>query len=262
MRVFLALVLLCGCATQPSTVIEQASSAPEPAAGWRTRVEAAKALTDTGARNDAMLALIREALDPHEVRMSGTSNATNVDPDDNQPVPLLNFDPRLQEKQSGKPRSGGPTRSLKNNSGYYFSDQGKGYVVLGPASLDRRDPVFTQLAAEHELFHAMNHVGDGRPPDDRELETWSTMFVVFFPRMHQYRQPWAPMLGYYDDATEPERAATTERLLSFYQRADPTIRSAFEEWLSRHREKRRPSQMVSDLSTALGWPPATALYKQ
>jgi hypothetical protein len=253
MRVLLVLVLLCSCATQPPPVIVT----PQPRLDWRTRVEAAKALTDVTARNDAMLALMREALDPHEVQMSGTSNATNVDPDDNQPAPILNFDPLLNEKQSAAPRSGGPTRSLKNNFGYYFSYQGKGYVVLGPASLDRRDPVFTQLAAEHELYHAMNHVGDGRPLNDRELETWSKMFVVFFPRVHQYRQQWAPMLNYYDDASEPERAAAMERLVSLYQRSDSAIRNAFEEWLIRRREDRASSQMVSHLSAALGWQSTT-----
>lgn len=222
---------------------------------WGDRVTAAKAIPEESQRNQAMLKLIREALAPHEVQLSGASNPTNVDPADNLPAPVINFDPKLNDKQSAVPRSGGATRSLKNNSGYYFSKEGKGYVVIGPAALDRRDAVFTQLAAEHELYHAMNHVGDSRPLNDRELETWSKMFVAFFPRMHQHRQQWAPMLSYYNDAGDQERAAAMERLVSFYQSADATIRAAFEDWLTRRRADHATARFVADLSIAIGWEP-------
>jgi hypothetical protein len=227
--------------------------APMLAAGeWQTRVAEAKAIEDPARKNEAILALIQEALAPHEVRFSGTSDAEHVSPQDNQPAPIINFDPRLQQKRSGRRSDGGATRSLQNNFGYYFSYRKKGYVVLGPAALDRRSPVLTRLSAEHELFHAVNHVGDPRSLADRELETWSEMFIAFFHQVHQFKQRWAPMLGYYEEATAGERTRAVERLIAYYesQPADP-VRKAFDEWLERRKQSHASSLMVADLENAV-----------
>lgn len=220
---------------------------------WRTKVTEAKALDDPAKRNEAMLALLNEALWPREVRLSGTSDAEHVHPDDNQPAPIVNFDPRLNQKQSARPRSGGSTRSLENNAGYYFSVSGVGYVVLGPAALDPRSPAFTVLITEHELFHAQNHVGDPRPLIDRELETWSTMFVRYFDVIHPFKQRWAPMVRYYDDADPGEQAAAVARLVDYYHApgTTPEERKAFDEWLERRKKQENPPMMAAAIEAAL-----------
>ncbi|HXG59189.1 MAG TPA: hypothetical protein VNL91_09220 [Thermoanaerobaculia bacterium] len=225
---------------------------------WGSRVSAAKAIADAGERTDAMLQLVREALAPHEVRLSGTKHPDHVHPEDNEAAPVINFDPRLQEKRSAPSRSGGATRSLRNNFGYYFSRDGRGYVVLGPAALDSRSPIFTVLAAEHELFHALHHVGDPRPLEDRELEAWSEMFVRYFHQVHPFRQRWAPMLAYYEEAAKEERKKAIERLAAYYrdppsssEEADSGLREAFRNWFEQRKTSDGSSMLVRDLEAAL-----------
>jgi hypothetical protein len=227
---------------------------------WRKRVTEAKSLEDETRRRDAMLALLREALHPLEVTHSGLNYEDRVHPDDNVPAPTVNFDARLNQKTSARPRSGAPTRSLENNFGYYFSMGGVGYVVIGPAALDPRSPMLTRLAAEHELFHAMHHVGDPRPIDDRELETWSQMFVTFFHDVYQFRQRWGPMFAYYGKASDGERRAAIDRLVAYYrdpaapsdgERTAVDVRMAFEEWLERRQTEKGTKTLINDLEGAL-----------
>ncbi|HET7712679.1 MAG TPA: hypothetical protein VFL80_12175 [Thermoanaerobaculia bacterium] len=218
---------------------------------WRTKVTDAKSIEDPRARRDALLAVLREALPGHRVELSGEMHCDHVHPADNKPAPIVNFDVRLNEKQSAQPRGGGSTRSLQNNFGYYFSVQGVPYVVVGPAALDPRSPILTRLAMEHEMFHAEHHPGDRRSLADRELETWSVMFVRFFPDVHQFKQQWRPMFNYYEEATEPERAAAIKRLAGFYRTSDPTVGAAFDEWLSRRRLDSAASRLLSDLEKEL-----------
>lgn len=238
---------------------------------WRTRLTAAKSHEGEAQRRDALLVLMREALSKYDVRLSGSKHADEVHPEDNQPAPIINFDVRLNLKTSARGRSGAAPRSLQGNFGYYFSTGGNGYVVLGPAALDPRSPVFTRLAAEHEMFHAEHHVGDRRSLDERELETWTTMFVRYFHEVHQFRQQWAPMLAYYERATAGERQRAIERLATYY-RSPPagfedeagasTLRAAFRQWLARRQKGAAASQFVRDLERALGGPPAPVQRRQ
>lgn len=226
--------------------------ADEPS--WRDRVTAAKALTDPAEKAKAMLVLVKEALWPQEVRMTGAKGVEHVEREDNEPAPIVNFDPRLNQKRSARPRNGGATRSLENNAGYYFSADGVGYIVIGPAGLDPRSAAFTRLITDHEMFHAENHVGDPRPMNDRELETWSTMFVRHFDEIHPYKQRWAPMLHYYDNADEGEQKAAVARLVAYYRAPGTTEeeRKAFDDWLERRKkDEKSPSKMPEDIEAAL-----------
>ncbi|HXI14617.1 MAG TPA: hypothetical protein VNM92_18520 [Thermoanaerobaculia bacterium] len=272
---FAAPVLLTFCT---SSLVRQDAPAPVPdvvtqekpvpaatSPDWRTKVTAAKALDDQTQKREAMLALVREALSSREVQLSGDLHPDQVHPDDNKPAPLINFDSRLNQKSSAQSRAGTSTRSLQNNFGYYFSFRSTGYVVLGPAALDPRSPLLTRLAAEHEMFHAMNHVGDPRSNPDRELETWSQMFVRFFHDVYQFRQHWRPMLSYYDEASAVEQKAAIDRLSAYYRDpssatvqgdAVPKVRAAFEEWLVARRKDMSSSRLVNDLENAIAGTPA------
>lgn len=254
------LLAFCAPAVEPH---RPSASPPALRTGWRERVAEARALEDLTQKKEAMLLLVREALNPREVKLSGELHPEQVHPVDNLPAPVVNFDLRLNQKSSAQPRSGAATRSLENNFGYYFSHQGVGYVVLGPAALDPRSPLLTRMAAEHELFHAEHHVGDPRPSPDRELEAWTSIFVRFFHDVHQFRQQWRPMLNYYDDASEVEKTAAVQRLISFYRNA-PTpaggtaaeVRAAFEQWLARSKGAMPSAQFVIDLERAMAGLPA------
>ena len=230
---------------------------------WRNKLDTAKALPSESERRDAFLALLREALTGRQVELSGTSVADHVDPVDNRPAPIVNFDMHLQEKKSFQANPAVSARSLATNFGYYFTAKRIPYVVIGPAALDPRGPVFTRMAAEHELYHAEHHVGDPRPLEDRELETWTAMFVNYFADVHTFRQRWAPMVAYYDDASPVERKIALDKLLAY--RASPpasqmsqsdsaAVRAAFDEWLGRRRTDPRTAQsrLVADLEKAIG----------
>lgn len=261
-RIAVLTALLVACTAAATRAQESA----DPALfAWRQKVTAAKALDDETVKRDTLLALVREALRTREVRLSGNAHNDQVHPDDNQPAPVVNFDARLNQKSSVKFRPSTVTRPLQNNFGYYFTSDGAGYVVIGPAALDPRSPVFTRMAAEHELFHANTHVGDPRPLEDRELETWTQMFVTFFHEVHRFNQRWAPMLAYYDEADPGERKAAIDRLAAYY-RAPPSaagddaarleIRTAFEEWLARRKKDSSASgaRLITDVEKAIAQP--------
>ena len=221
-------------------------------ADWRTTVTAAKAITTPEERNAALLALIRQALPGRVVELAGTKDVNQIDIEDFKPAPTVNFDPLLNQKTSAERKAGGPTRSLKNNFGYYFSANGVPYVVIGPAALDARSPVFTELAAEHELFHAENHVGDARTLADRELETWTTMFTRYFDRVHRFRQQWAPMLGYYEDASPEERKSAIERLAAYRHAAHADDARAMNDWMVLRKSSAPSSALIRDLEAVIG----------
>ena len=255
----LALPTLSFCAplTTDRPIPGTPTAAREPVKpDWRARVTAARALDDPSLKKEAMLLLVREALSPHRVELSGEIHPDQVHPSDNKPAPIFNFDLRLNQKTSAQARSGVTPRSLQNNFGYYFSYQGVGYVVLGPAALDPRGPVLTRLAAEHEMFHAGHHVGDPRGGADRELETWTTMFVRFFDEVHQFKQQWRPMLNYYDDATPKEQVAAVQRLIQYRSAAPAPARAAFDEWMVSRKTDTPSSRFLQDLEQAIAEIPA------
>jgi hypothetical protein len=244
---------------------QSAAQAPE-LLEWRKKVTNAKALEDEAQKREALAGLVREALMSREVRLSGTKSTDQVDPEDNQPAPIVNFDLHLNRKTSYQFRPGSATRSLQSNFGYYFTVHGTPYVVLGPAALDPRSPVFTRMAAEHELFHAQHHVGDPRPIEDRELQTWTEMFVRYFHDIHQFKQRWGPLVAYYEDADPGERRTALDRLAAYYRvpsasadEAERTkLRAAFEEWLGRRKKDAETSsaKLVQDLEKAIFQPTA------
>lgn len=252
-----AAALLGACTASAPAIPAPVATAPTPA-DWRARVTAAKASADSAQRSAALLALIREALPGRTVELSGTKDPDQIDRADYQPAPIVNFDPLLNQKTSAERKSGGPTRSLKNNFGYYFSADGVPYVVIGPAAVDARSPLFTELAAEHELFHAENHVGDSRPLADRELETWTTMFTRYFDDVHRFRQQWAPMLSYYETASPEERKAAIERLSAYHRTASADLSAAMNEWMARRKSESQRSALIRDLEQVIGAAPAVA----
>ncbi len=245
-------------AGQPPASTTSAAAVSE----WRDKLTAAKALTDESQRRDALLALMREALKDRDVQLSGTKSPGQVHPDDNRPVPVVNFDINLQNKAAYHANPEAATRSLATNFGYYFTVKGVAYVVLGPAALDPRGPVFTQLSAGHELYHAEHHVGDPRPLEDRELETWTAMFVKYFHDIHPFRQRWAPMVSYYEKANPVEQKIALDKLVA-YSRAPPSstetksdsaaVSAAFQDWLARRNKdvETTSSKLVRDLEAAI-----------
>jgi hypothetical protein len=217
-------------------------------AAWKKMVTEAKKTGDAG----AMLALAREALSPMEVRASGATHSDQVHPEDNQPAPVINFDAGLNAKTTYATNG----VFLETSPAYYFLARGTPYVVLGPNALNPRSPIFTRMTAEHELFHAKRHGGDPRPLVDRELETWTHVFVTYFHDVHPFKQRWVPLVAYYEDADAGEREAALEKLVAYY-RTPPAdadaVRAAFDEWLGRRRkdDKTMSSRLVADLERAL-----------
>ncbi|MBA2304129.1 MAG: hypothetical protein H0W08_16050 [Acidobacteria bacterium] len=246
-----ALISLTGA---PSAFQEKPAAAPSE---WEKKVIEAKAITDETKKGEAMVALVREALGSKEVRLSGTAHADQVHPEDNQPAPAVNFDPRMNLKNSYATQA----RRLETSPAYYFLGKGTPYVVLGPRALDPRGPAFTRMQAEHELFHAKTHVGDPRPVADRELETWTHVFVTSFHEVHPFKQKWAPLVTNYEEADPGERKAALDKLVAYYRTPTPAvddagraiIRTAFDEWLSRRKKDAdsSSSMLVHDLEKAL-----------
>lgn len=231
------ITVFAACALIASSAISQDDTA------WQKKVTEAQT-------SEAMLALVREALPTNEVQASGTKHADQVNPEDNQPAPIVNFDVRLNEKTTFATNG---TR-LETSPAYYFVSQGKPYVVLGPRALNPRSPLFTRLTAAHELFHAKHHVGDPRPIVDRELETWTHVFVTYFHEVHPFKQRWAPLVGFYEDADPGERKATLDKIMSWYATPEgASVRVAFDDWLGRRRkdEKTAASRLVADLDKAI-----------
>ena len=136
---------------------------------------------------------------------------------------------------------------------------GRGYIVLGPRSLDPRSPVFTRMLAEHDSLHARRHVADPRPLPDRELEAWTHVFVTYFHEVHPFKQRWAPLVSNYENADPGERQAALNHLVRYYrsppgdERAQDATRTAFDEWLGRRQKDAATtgSKLVADLTREL-----------
>ncbi|HET7712678.1 MAG TPA: hypothetical protein VFL80_12170 [Thermoanaerobaculia bacterium] len=223
-------------------------------APWTKRVTETLALPDRPEKHEAMLALLREALPGITVRLSGSTHGEQVHPADNQPAPVVNFDPYLNEKST---YSANPRR-LETSPAYYFVAQGKPYVVVGPNALNPKSPVFTRLHAGHELFHAKHHLGDPRPLPDRELETWTHMVVTYFRDLIPFKQKWLPLISFYGQSDESEQKAAVKKLVAFYRGADRDVQIEFDQWLARRRKDSATStsKLVADLGKPLAEKPA------
>ena len=272
-----AIVLAAGCAGSGSTagagVSPAASNAAaadttgancaadypseEVRAAWRSRVEAAQAMTDTAAQRDSMIRLVQEALGPSiEVRGAGNSVPSQTSPADYAPAPVVNFDIHLGAKRSSA-------------TSYYFTSGDTSYVVLGPESLNPAGQNRTQNMAHHELFHALNHFSDSRPVLDREVEVWTDIFVKTFHDAYPYKMLWTPLVTSYEGATPAEQQVALHRLVQYYRkgpqgaisvRCAAEVRFEYEEWLRRRmRDSTTASRkLIKDLQVAFDLKPLPA----
>jgi hypothetical protein len=199
-----------------------------------------------------MLALVREALTSSglEVRPVGTTSLITIEPEDYQPVPIINFDMNLGEKRRNE------------GTAFFFDYEGEPYVILGPGSLHTRGPVTTRAAVEHELFHARFHLGDPRPLADRELEVWTHVFTTMFHEMYPHKMLWSPLVSFYEDASRVEQQLSLDKLVDYFNnppdppvapQCAPETRSEFMAWLERriNDEDTSSSQLIHDLQEKL-----------
>jgi hypothetical protein len=250
-------------------------------ADWRTDVAAARRANDA----PAMAALVNLALAPLKMKstLAATSPGGAVTPADYRPLPDLNFDLHLNSKTSKPLGAGAATRSLSPNYGYSFTDGGKTYVVLGPKVLNEDSPIFTRMYAEHEMYHAAHHFGGaaaspaapapapGPAPapapaakaSDQELEAWTHDFLSYFHQLRSFRPAWAPLIGYYETASEAAQKSALALLIAYHKAppsppiaaADlPDVQQAFEAWIRRRLgdPATAAKKLVKDLSSALG----------
>jgi hypothetical protein len=206
---------------------------------WGTGVKAAEKLSGDS-RRDAMVALVRRALcgTGLRLRVAGNSHSAKVHPDDYDQAPVVNFDINLPRKEAWTSK-----RLLDQNVGYYFARDSKAFAILGPKAVDDKSPAFTRMYAEHELFHTEHHLPGGTGAeasyDDQELEAWTNDFRNYFHQTHRIGTQWSPLIGYYEQATPPARAAALTQLVAYYNNPPvpaeqkPAIQRAFGRWLQR-----------------------------
>jgi thiol-disulfide isomerase/thioredoxin len=259
-----------GAASQPpaaatSTTVDALTNPSCPAgfpstagiATWKARVEAAQKTMDLNARRDSMIVLVREALGPDVVVLPARNSVPNQPhPSDYSPYPVVNFDLRLGEKRDA-------------STSYYFNAGGQTYVVVGPGSLTPAGPARLLQNANHEIYHAVHHVGDPRPVLDREVEVWTHLFTTQFHSTYPYKMVWAPLLSSYQGASPAERRIALHALVNYYN--SPPVdagcvadfRTAFTDWWGRRAKdtKNLNQQLVRDLQASLNLtvpPPAPA----
>jgi len=253
------------------------SAAPMGApADWSKDVTDAKSKKDA----DAMAALIETAIasTKRKVVAAKTSSGGTIDPKDYKPLPTINFDINLNTKDSKPLTTGGTTRSLGPNYGYWFSDGSNLYIVLGPKALDPDSPTFTMMYLEHELYHIGHHAPKAptsapsktpatgptskpavRTTDEEELETWTQDFINYFHQLRSFRPGWIPLIDYYEKSSATEQAAALARLTAYYKTppvgaADvDSVKKSFEAWVRRRLKDSATASMklIVDLSKAL-----------
>jgi hypothetical protein len=210
----------CSCSKEAAPPVKSPATATPTVqlsgnpAHWAQDVDLAKQAGDEA----AMLTLVRQALGANiQVRLAGKANRTTVDAQDYAPAPTLNFDPLLNRKNPA-----GSSANLAIDNGYSFNHRGTSYAVLGPNAVDRRDPLFTKMYAEHELFHVTHHMQDAEPHDaNHEVEAWTDNFVNYFHQFMHLQLPdrpvWKPLADYYERADAQHRQAAIARLRSYFQ---------------------------------------------
>ncbi|HEU4747632.1 MAG TPA: redoxin family protein [Gemmatimonadaceae bacterium] len=216
-------------------------------ASWKSRVEAAQKTMDLDARRDSMIVLVREVLGPGVVVLPARNSVPNQPhPADYSPFPVVNFDLRLGDKRDA-------------STSYHFNSGGQTYVVVGPGSLTPAGPSRLLQNANHEMYHAVHHVGDPRPVLDREVEVWTHLFTTQFHTQYPYKMVWAPLLSSYERASPAERRIALHNLVNYYN--SPPVdagcvadfRTAFSDWWGRRARDTRNlnKQLVNDLQARL-----------
>lgn len=211
-------------------------------ADWGDDVRAAQQIQDEARRAQAMLALVQRALGAQtRVQLAGNTHPAQVHPDDCQPLPVVNFDIRLNDKSSYS--SQGRGYSLRRNYGYSFRTGGSTYSVIGPNALDPRSPLFTRMSVEHELYLGtawLNRTGRADPNrSNQELDLWVHDFRNYFHQLYSFGQQWLPLVQYYESADATPRQAALQQLLDYYNHPpvpaneQARIRDAFARWLRR-----------------------------
>jgi Domain of unknown function (DUF4157) len=269
-----------------------ACSAPA-AKEWAASVAAEEAITEPDRKRDATLALVQQALCPLgvDVRLAGSKHSGEVDPEDYQPLPVVNFDVGLNGKQSWPaageackrtppPKRGCETRLLERNYGYNFRSGSTVYVVLGPYAISNGTPAFTQRAAEHELTLARTLTA-GRTAgsrNDPELDTWVQDFRKYFHFLgfkegtRYSGAGWEPLLDIYyegDNTSDEARRRAVDQLVDYFQNAPRTdaaagspghptdpdaVRELFRLWMKKMERQRASRQLIQDLKARIPAP--------
>ena len=231
---------------------------------WKELVLDAKAEPDLTRRSTAMVALIRRAVSGMTVREAGTSSPSGVDPADYDAAPIINFDVRLSDKL----RWHSTTKKVGGDAGYTFTTGIGGssphaYSVLGPLALDADGgEIWTQMYANHELFHAAHQATSTGTYEDQEVEAWTDSFIHYFLPTYLNRDAWIHLINNYGGANASFQAPALARLVTFATALstapDLTIpsghsdRQKFEIWLKRRMRDMPTAKLVVDLSAKLG----------
>ena len=237
---------------------------------WTEDVKAAFALTDETKKTAALAALVQQALgSSRKVNTAGKSSNTKVQPADYQEVPIINFDINLNKKQSWPPKPGEPTRLLSANYGYSFNDGPKNYAILGVKAIDEASPIFTQMSADHEIYHTQHHLGGqakGVSNEDQELETYTQDFLNYFHQLRSFGPQWKPLIDMYEGATASAQATALGLLVGYYNKppsppidaADvAAVQKAFMAWLKRRLKDMAAKKLIVDLDAKLNPTPPT-----
>lgn len=259
---------------------------------WTTSVAAADAIQSADRNRDAKLALVQQALCPLSLAVvsAGNRHLGAVDPEDYQPMPAINFDVNLNQKQSW-PTSGMRCRNtpgatgctthlLEQNYGYNFRSGSTLYVVLGPHAIASETPAFTQRAADHERYLATTHTAQvaSGARNDPELDTWVHDFIGYFHLLgfqegtRYSGSGWEPLLDrYYEgpDTSDPARTRAVDRLVAYYNNppssapaagtpghpTDPDgVRTLFRLWMRKMLQRRPNRQLILDLQRRISEP--------
>lgn len=238
---------------------------------WRARVYAARAQSDPVKRREALAALVAESLAGTGITLNvaATSSADEIVAEDFKPMPAVNFDMNLNQKQSMKFTAETTTRSLANNAGYYFTKNQVPYLVLGPRSIDARGPSFIREFTEHETFHGQHHVGDPRPLAERELEAWTKGFLDYFHIHYPWRMAWGPFIDYYTQSSTAAQQIALDKLMAYYNtppvgvvgaHCADEVKAEFRGWVEQRLkdDRTRSKKLIRQLQARLNLPTPVA----
>jgi hypothetical protein len=272
----LGLQRCAGTQRRPSTVPTQrqplVARPPAVIPNWGASVRTTSSISDLTQRRSAMVNLVRQALSGTGIQVAegpapveGTSSLGEVNPNDYQEAPVLNFDVDLN-RRTGISGTRGST-NLSGNVGYFFTRGSRAYAIIGPRAIREESPDYIRMYAEHELYHTQHHVGTGESFADQELETWTHDFRNNFHLLYRYRMQWAPLISYYQRASGDARGRTLDALVDYYNNPPvpatseqgsretfaQQVKRAFARWLRRRlREPGSASmQLIQDLESRL-----------